>query len=114
MLVGFQSFVLSLANGACPLGAHYLPLPTPEAREVSDWLHEIGLLRQVLGRTVADERHLCHSPQERLFIGGAWAAAAGLPWWWLAVGILAGVAVFAVARSYVELVRVMIDMLLPK
>jgi hypothetical protein len=26
-----------------------------------------------LGRTVADERHLCHSPQERLFIEGAWA-----------------------------------------
>jgi monoamine oxidase len=57
---------------ACPLGAHYLPLPGPAAHEVSDWLHEIGLLRQVLGRTVADERHLCHSPQERLFFEGAW------------------------------------------
>jgi len=61
-----------LAGMACPMGAHYLPLPTPEAREVSDWLHELGLLRQHLGRTVADERHLCHSPQERLFIDGAW------------------------------------------
>jgi monoamine oxidase len=58
---------------ACPQGAHYLPLPGPQAREVSDWLHEIGLLRSTLGRTVADERHLCHSPQERLFIDGAWA-----------------------------------------
>ena len=58
---------------ACPLGAHYLPLPTAAAREVSEWLHEIGLLRQHLGRTVADERHLCHSPQERLFIDGAWS-----------------------------------------
>ncbi len=62
-----------LAGMPCPLGAHYLPLPTPAAREVSEWLHEIGLLRQELGRTVADESHLCHSPQERLFIDGAWS-----------------------------------------
>jgi monoamine oxidase len=61
-----------LAGLGCPLGAHYLPLPGPQAREVDDWLHEIGLLRQHLGRRVADERHLCHSPQERLFIDGAW------------------------------------------
>jgi monoamine oxidase len=52
--------------------AHYLPLPGAPAHEVSDWLHELGLLRQELGRTVADERHLCHSPQERLYIDGAW------------------------------------------
>lgn len=62
-----------LAGMACPLGAHYLPLPTPESREVSELLHALGLLRSELGRTVADERHLCHSPQERLFIDGAWA-----------------------------------------
>jgi phytoene dehydrogenase-like protein len=64
-----------MVGQACPLGAHYLPVPAPgpAAREVSDWLHEIGLLRQELGRTVADETHLCHSPQERLFIDGAWA-----------------------------------------
>ena len=61
-----------LAGMACPLGAHYLPLPGPQAHEVSELLHELGLLRQVLGRTVADERHLCHSPQERLFFDGAW------------------------------------------
>ncbi len=61
-----------LAGMACPLGAHYLPLPTAASHEVSDWLHELGLLRQHLGRTVADERHLCHSPQERLFVDGAW------------------------------------------
>ena len=46
----------SLAGMACPLGAHYLPLPGPEAREVAEWLHELGLLRSVAGRTVADER----------------------------------------------------------
>ena len=63
----------ALAGMACPLGAHYLPLPGPQTREVAEWLHEIGLLRVEAGRTVADERHLCHSPQERLFIDGAWA-----------------------------------------
>ena len=62
-----------LGGIACPLGAHYLPLPAPESHEVAEWLHELGLLRYELGRTVADERHLCHSPQERLFIEGAWA-----------------------------------------
>ena len=61
-----------LGGLACPLGAHYLPLPGEQAHEVAEWLHEQGLLRQVLGRTVADERHLCHSPQERLFFDGAW------------------------------------------
>ena len=62
-----------IAGMACPLGAHYLPLPTAASREVAEWLHEIGLLKTELGRTVADERHLCHSPQERLFIDGAWS-----------------------------------------
>jgi monoamine oxidase len=56
----------------CPLGAHYLPLPTAEAHEVNEWLHEIGLLRLQAGRTVPDERHLAHSPQERLFYHGEW------------------------------------------
>ncbi len=62
-----------LAGMGCPQGAHYLPVPGPHAHEVSDWLHEIGLLKSQLGRSVADERHLCHSPQERLFIDGAWS-----------------------------------------
>ncbi|MBK6854496.1 MAG: NAD(P)-binding protein [Burkholderiales bacterium] len=57
---------------ACPLGAHYLPLPGPDAHEVSELLHELGLLRSESGRTVADERHLCHSPQERLWVDGQW------------------------------------------
>jgi len=58
---------------ACPLGAHYLPLPGPEAHEVAEWLHEIGLLHtDAAGRVRPDERHLCHSPQERLFFEGQW------------------------------------------
>ncbi|MDR7331604.1 FAD-dependent oxidoreductase [Roseateles asaccharophilus] len=56
----------------CPLGAHYLPVPGEHAREVAELLHDLGVARQHLGRTVWDERHLCHSPQERLFFDGAW------------------------------------------
>lgn len=57
---------------ACPLGAHYLPLPGEQAHEVAELLFDLKLLRSEGGRTVPDERHLCHSPQERLFIDGAW------------------------------------------
>lgn len=61
----------------CPLGAHYLPLPGPDATEVARWLEAIGLIRHEHGRWVGDERYLCHSPQERLFVpdGGLSASA---------------------------------------
>ncbi|MCE4553457.1 flavin monoamine oxidase family protein [Roseateles cellulosilyticus] len=62
----------ALAGTPCPLGAHYLPLPGEQAREVAELMHELGLAREAFGRTVWDERHLCHSPQERLFIDGEW------------------------------------------
>jgi monoamine oxidase len=61
-----------VAASPCPLGAHYLPVPGPEAREVLALLHDLGLATHRLGRTEWDERHLCHSPQERLFFDGAW------------------------------------------
>jgi len=57
---------------ACPRGAHYLPLPGDDAPEVQDLLEELGLRQRVAGRWVYDERHLCHSPQERLFFNGDW------------------------------------------
>lgn len=63
----------SIAGMGCPLGAHYLPVPGPHAHEVAQWLEELGLRRIEHGRVVYDERHLCHSPQERLFIEGQWA-----------------------------------------
>ena len=56
----------------CPLGAHYLPLPGDDASEVQDLLEELGLRQRVSGRWQYDERHLCHSPQERLFHRGEW------------------------------------------
>ncbi|GAA4342675.1 NAD(P)/FAD-dependent oxidoreductase [Variovorax defluvii] len=61
-----------VAGIACPLGAHYLPVPGDEAHEVQDLLEELGLRRRVAGRWEYEERHLCHSPQERLFFQGAW------------------------------------------
>jgi monoamine oxidase len=57
---------------ACPQGAHYLPLPGDAAPEVQDLLEELRLRRRVAGRWEYDERHLCHSPQERLFFNGEW------------------------------------------
>ena len=63
-------------NGiACPLGAHYLPVPGDDAREVQDLLEDLGVRQRVAGRWQyggEDGRHLAHSPQERLFFDGAW------------------------------------------
>ena len=65
-----------VVNGmACPLGAHYLPVPDESgvgASPVRDLLEELGLRQRVAGRWRYDERHLCHSPQERLYIDGQW------------------------------------------
>lgn len=62
----------TLGGMAHPLGAHYLPLPGDDAAEVQDLLEELGLRSRQAGRWVYDERHLCHSPQERLLFHGQW------------------------------------------
>ena len=56
----------------CPLGAHYLPTPGPEALVVRALLEDLGLARQEHGKTVYEERWLCHSPQERLWWKDQW------------------------------------------
>ncbi|HUN94241.1 MAG TPA: FAD/NAD(P)-binding protein [Burkholderiaceae bacterium] len=56
----------------CPLAAHYIPLPDERNDALLDFLAEQGLWRWHAGRRTWSERHLCHSPQERLFIGGRW------------------------------------------
>ena len=61
-----------LGGIACPMGAHYLPVPGDDAPQVQDLLEELGLRRRMSGRWVWEERHLCHSPQERLFFRGEW------------------------------------------
>lgn len=57
-----------------PLGAHYLPLPGREARQVRELLAETGVLQGAADawRPLYDERYLCATPQERLFREGLW------------------------------------------
>ena len=69
---GGNSRGMQVGGIACPVGAHYLPLPGDDARAVQELLEELGLRRRVAGRWQYDERALCHSPQERLFIDGHW------------------------------------------
>ncbi|MBC5782721.1 FAD-dependent oxidoreductase [Ramlibacter sp. USB13] len=76
---GGNSRAGELRGIACPLGAHYLPVPGDGAPEVQDLLQELGLLRRVAGRWQPDERHLCHAPQERLYFEGEWQEGL-LPW----------------------------------
>ncbi len=57
---------------ACPLGAHYLPVPGDAMPELREWLAEIGLMTHRHGRWHTDPRHLCHAPQERLWFDGEW------------------------------------------
>lgn len=62
------------AQVAYPWGAHYLPLPTREAKAVRELLAEIGVLQ---GDPAAlkpryDEHYLCATPQERVFRHGLW------------------------------------------
>ncbi len=57
-----------------PLGAHYLPLPGPEAMAVRTLLADFGILQgnpQAL-HPEYDERYLCATPQERLYQSGRW------------------------------------------
>jgi len=59
---------------AYPLAAHYLPLPTREARYVRELLADLGVLHgDPHAQTPRyDEQYLCHAPQERLFRNGMW------------------------------------------
>lgn len=54
-------------TGRFPWGAHYLPLPGPEAVHVRALLRDLGAM-DADGRY--DERMLCHAPQERLWQHG--------------------------------------------
>lgn len=54
---------------AYPWAAHYLPVPDPREELVRAVCREFDLI-DAQGRW--EERYLCHSPQERLFIHGRW------------------------------------------
>lgn len=53
---------------AYPWGAHYVPIPNKKSPLVRELFEELGLI--VDGEL--NERHLCHSPQERLYLHGRW------------------------------------------
>lgn len=52
-----------------PWAAHYVPVPNRESTLVRELFTELGLLD---AQGQFSERHLCHSPQERLHIHGRW------------------------------------------
>jgi hypothetical protein len=70
--VGGNSGSTVINHIPCPTGAHYLPVPGAAAREVQEFLEDIGVRQRVAGRWTIDDKHLCHSPQERLFIDHHW------------------------------------------
>ncbi len=47
-------------------------------------------------------------------VAAAVAIALSASWWWLVVAVVAAAFMYLAAKSYIELVRLMIDMLLPK
>src|SRR5215211_1427994 len=53
---------------AYPWAAHYVPVPNKEAVFVRELMEEFGALKD--GKW--EERFLCFSPQERLFLHGRW------------------------------------------
>ena len=55
---------------AYPWAAHYVPVPGPRATLVRELFEELGVLRN--GEW--EERFLCFSPEERLFMYGEWHA----------------------------------------
>ena len=57
-----------------PWGAHYLPVPPPDARAARAFLEEIGVIEyyDAAGRPRCAEQHLCRAPQERVFYKGRW------------------------------------------
>ncbi len=56
-----------------PWGAHYVPLPGPEAHYVKEFFEEVGIITGYeKGLPIYDEYFLCSDPHERLFFQGEW------------------------------------------
>lgn len=53
---------------AYPWAAHYVPVPGPKAVFVRELFEDLGVLKDGLW----EERYLCFTPQERLFLHGRW------------------------------------------
>ena len=72
--VGGNSLSGKQAETAYPWGAHYLPIPDIRNRDLLDFLVETGSITGFDERQlpIYNEYHLCHDPEERLFINGFW------------------------------------------
>lgn len=56
-----------------PWGAHYVPLPGPDAHYVREFFEEVGIIeRYEKGLPVFNEYHLCSDSHERLLFQGEW------------------------------------------
>jgi hypothetical protein len=71
---GGNSRAVPTPAGRFPIGAHYLPLPNPEATHVRTMLSALGLLKgnPAAKKASYPEIALAYSPQERLFENGLW------------------------------------------
>jgi NAD(P)-binding Rossmann-like domain len=85
---GFEEFVLfelekapggtsrsgSTQDISFPWGAHYIPAPMRENRELVTLLNEMGVIEGINkdGEPVVREEFLCRDPEERVFYKGRW------------------------------------------
>jgi phytoene dehydrogenase-like protein len=62
------------AVSAYPWGAHYVPLPSRDARFVRELFEELGVITgyDETGEPIYKDEYLCFDPQERLYIHGRW------------------------------------------
>ncbi len=62
------------ASGRYPWAAHYLPIPSPENKELIDFLSENKIITGFDENhlPIYDEYALCFHPDERLFVKGFW------------------------------------------
>jgi protoporphyrinogen oxidase len=59
---------------AYPWGAHYVPIPPPEAKYVLELFEELGVIEgyDKNGLPIYNDLYLCHAPEERLLKNGHW------------------------------------------
>jgi len=72
---------------AYPWAAHYIPVPDLRNTELLDFLKEINVVTNYSadGLPVYNDYYMCHDPEERIFINGAWQEGIipmfGVPAW---------------------------------
>ncbi len=72
--IGGNSTFGEEASGRYPWAAHYLPIPSPENKELINFLAENNIITgfDEYNLPIYDEYALCFHPDERLFVKGFW------------------------------------------